>query len=157
MARDSIQARPVVRDDGALAIFYPLHNLICPPATEVEGEIVVARMMRGKDIRVRWEHFRRVTPTLIFCRECKLGVAGAKQHALFVECIHGTWTNTAPPKTATAQRLGADIASCSLCGRTHRTNPNIWTYTGENPSFLQTLIYCGSRCRERAMRMPLLA
>ncbi len=157
---DPVPARPVVRDDhggGVFALFYPLHNLACPPITATKGEMVVKRMMRNKSILFRWE--RRLPappPTLVFCRECKLGFVAARGHVVIVECVHGTWSRSPDPKIVAAQRLGTNVASCDLCGRTYR-HKDTWEYVGENPSFFETLSYCGSRCRERARRMSQLA
>jgi len=148
-----------VSRDGVYAIFYPLYNPTCPCALSVEGEVVVGRMMRRKGVQICRHLVRSDAPTILMCRECKLGVVANREYAVQVRCVHGDWTRTrgGTASTRAAQRLGAPLMSCDICGITCPLATD-WTWNpgGRASTFLDTLFFCGPTCRARAQKMPLL-
>ena len=151
---DFVPARPVLHINGSLfTVFYPLYGLVLP-VLSASHEAAVARLMRKKAIQLRCEPSQRVDPTLVFCQDCKLGAAGDTQHDLTIRCIHRTWTSKPGTSALAVQLLGGPIAWCDVCGNNYHSDPNEWTYLGDNPPFLRRLRLCGDRCRERVYALP---
>lgn len=147
-------ARPAYEN----AMFYPLYNLACRSAKSVRGEMIIARMMRGKGIQVSFGPMHAKKPTLVHCRDCKLGFVASKRQAIMsVECIHGPWSRNADERVRVAALLGANVACCDICGERYSWQTETWEFLGENPAFYRTLRYCGQVCRDRARAMLMLA
>lgn len=150
----SADARPVTRDPDTsevVASFYPLHNHTCPPPSTTVGGCVVARMMRGKEICVRWAiSWHNNTPATFLCRTCRLGAIVSRCREPSIHCIHGLWTSPTTTQAIAAQRLGAKVETCGLCGSTYRPR---FDWEWKNPGIItatEPLIVCGKRCRERS-------
>jgi hypothetical protein len=153
---ETVTARPViVHGDVEAGFFYPLKNYNCPPANTGFGGAVIARMLRGQKIKVTWRlHYTSTVPQIVLCRPCKLGCfARCEARDLQIQCVHGAWSNKPTTTVKAAQRIGAEVQSCNVCGRSFSGKPAEWWSYGQDPTpkqrFFDNLVLCGKRCRER--------
>lgn len=150
----STDARPVTRNPDTsyvVASFYPLHNHTCPPPSTTVGGCIVARMMRGKEISVRWTiSYSNLPPITFLCRACRLGAIVSRCREPSIRCVHGPWTSPTTTQAIAAQRLGVMVETCRFCGNTFRP---LFDWEWKRPETITTtepLTVCGKRCRERS-------